>query len=89
MAKSTGIILAAGGIAYGNDVILNRQPPGNAVRVIIGTGIAAAILAGAEHISEPLAVGVAWIALITTILIPRKGGKSVAENLISFTGIGL
>ena len=88
MAESTGIIVAAGGIAWGNDVILNGQPWSGTIPVIIATGIAALLFDGLEHVNQQMAVGIAWIALVTTILLPRQGNRSVAQNLINFTGLG-
>lgn len=64
MAKSTGIILTAGAITFGNEWIhhkLNWKIP-------VATMGAAVIFAGLEKLSEPAAVGLAFIALVTTII---------------------
>jgi hypothetical protein len=65
MAKSTGPILAVGAITLANEVVL--QGRGFNWRVPIATGIAALVLDGIEHVSEPLAVGIAWIALVAVL----------------------
>lgn len=85
MAKSTGPILAAGGITFVNGWIFNKQGPD--FKVILATAIAAGGLALLENASAPLAEGIAWIALIT-VLFTRVGGKeSPAENAVKVTGL--
>lgn len=86
MAQSTGIILAAGGISFGNKWLLNHQGPD--FKILLATGIAAAMLAGAEHVNQELAVGIAWIALITVILAPVGSTNSPVTNLLRVTGLG-
>lgn len=92
MAKSTGIIIAVGAISFANEVFFtNSTPskiPAEAFKIPVATAIAALLLDGLEHVSQPLAVGIAWIALITVTL-TRVGGKpSPAENLLNYTGTG-
>ena len=67
MARSTGIVLAVGAITMGNAVIVNGQPIN--WRVPIATGIAAGMLSLVEKASEPLAVGIAYIALVTVLFV--------------------
>jgi hypothetical protein len=88
MAASTGPVVAAGVITAGNDVIGNGQPPAVAIKIGVATAIAAALLGLAEHAVGPLAVGIAWIALITSLLITPKTGRSAVDNLLSLTGLG-
>lgn len=83
MARSTGPILAVGAISFGNQWIFNHDPD---FRIIAATAIAAAALAGAEHAVPELAVGVAWIALITIVFTRVQGKPSPAENLLTATG---
>lgn len=64
MAKSTGIILAAGAITFGNEWIHHKAN----WKVPIATMGAAVIFAGLEKVSEPAAVGLAVIALVTTLI---------------------
>lgn len=81
MAKSTGIMLAVGGVTIANDVILNNQPID--WRVPVATFFAAGAFALLEKGNEKLAVGVAWVALLTILLArvdPRK--PSPTENLL-------
>lgn len=86
MAQSTGIILAAGAISFGNEWLLEHKSPD--FKIPLATCLAALMLAGAEHINQELAVGVAWIALITVLLAPVGSTNSPVTNLINVTGIG-
>lgn len=82
MARSTGPILAAGGISLANEVIIAGKPfDPQTWRIPVGTAIAAGGLALLERVSAPLAVGIAWIALVT-ILFTRvtPGVLSPIEN---------
>jgi hypothetical protein len=86
MAHSTGVILAVGGISFGNEWLLNKQPPN--FKILLATGVAALMLGGLEHLSEPLATGIAWIALITVTLTDAGSkGNSPAQNLLNVTGL--
>jgi hypothetical protein len=69
MGASTGVVFAIGGITLFNDVIINRKPIEQDVRVIVGTAIAAAGLALLERVSPRLAVGVAWVGLVTVLFV--------------------
>lgn len=88
MADSTGPIVAVGVITAANDVIGNGQPWTRILSVGVATGIAAALLALAEHASRELAVGIAWIALIASFLITPKSGRSAVDNTLRLTGLG-
>lgn len=88
MASTTGIIVAAGAITYANQVLGNGRSWAAELRIPVATGAAAVILALLEHASAPLAVGIAWIALITSLLVTPAGGRSAVTNLISITGLG-
>lgn len=88
MSGSTGPIVALTAIQFGNHWILNKQGPD--FKILLGGAVAAGALALAEHIpavGAPLATGIAWIALVTT-LFTRIGGKpSPAENLLKVSGL--
>jgi hypothetical protein len=87
MAASTGPIVAAGVITYGNAVLGNGKSWDSQLIVLVGTGIAAGVLALLERASQPLAVGIAWIALVTSLLITPKSGQSAVNNLTRMTGL--
>jgi hypothetical protein len=68
VSRSTGPILAVGAITMANAVIFHDQAFD--WRVPIATGLAAGMFALAERAWEPGAVGVAWVALVTTLFVP-------------------
>ncbi len=84
MAKSTGPALMIGGVTIFNEVILNNRPFN--WKVPVATGFVALGLAGLEHVSEPLAVGLAWLALVS-ILFTRVNPTvpAPAESLVAFS----
>lgn len=85
MAKSTGIILAAGTITTANEFIhghFNWKIP-------VATLGAAVIFAGLEKVSEPAAVGLAVIALVTTLIGGvTPGVPSPAVQILQALGYG-
>lgn len=84
MAHSTGPALAIGGVTLFNQVILNGQAFN--WRIPIATGFVALALAGVEHLSEPLAVGLAWVGLVA-VLFTRVNPNvpAPAESLVTLT----
>jgi hypothetical protein len=86
MSQSTGIVLAAGAISFGNEWLLNHKAPD--FKILLATGVAALMLSGAEHINKEIAVGIAWIALITVILAPVGSTNSPVTNLLKVSGLG-
>lgn len=88
MARSTGVILAVGGISYANQVIGNGHPWDSELIIGVGTAVAAGMLALFEHVSPEMAVGIAWISLITSLLLAPKGGRSAVQNALRLTGLG-
>lgn len=67
MGASTGPILAAGAISLGNEMIVAGKPIN--LRIITGTAIAAGGLVLIERLSPGLAKGLAWLALMTVLLV--------------------
>lgn len=88
MSASTGPVLAAGAITFGNAVIGNGKPWTGEIKVLVGTAIAAGLLALFEKANAQLATGIAWIALITSLLITPRSGRSAADNALRLTGLG-
>lgn len=66
MAKSTGVILAIGGITIVNRTVFNDKPMD--WRVPIATGIAALMFTGLEKAWQDGAVLLAWTALVAVTL---------------------
>lgn len=66
MARTTGPVLAIGGITVANRVLFHSQPMD--WRVPVATGIAAGAFALAEKALPDAAVALAWLALMTVLL---------------------
>lgn len=83
MARSTGPVLTIGAITLANDVLLNDQPFD--WRVPIAAGFAAALFALVEKASPELAVGLAYVSLVT-LLFTRTNPRvpSPAESLLKW-----
>lgn len=67
MAASTGPILAVGGLTLANRVVFNDKAMD--WRIPIATAITAVLFAGAERAVGPVAVKLAYLALITTVFV--------------------
>lgn len=84
MAKSTGPILFAGGVSLLDHLI---KTPATIVpeflKIGVATSIAALVLDGFEHVAPQIAVGIAWIAVITVIVT-----SNVVADLTNTTGLG-
>jgi hypothetical protein len=87
MADSTGPIVAAGLVTMGNELLGNGKAWAGIIPAAVATSIAAGLLALIEHVSRPLAVGIAWIALVTSLLVKPKHGDSAVNNLLKITGL--
>lgn len=88
MARSTGPILAVGGITIVNKSLLAEKQQPVDFRVIVGTAVAAAGLALLERLSEGLAVGIAYIALLAVLFAELdKEAGAPAANLIKRMGM--
>lgn len=85
MGASTGIVLAGTGISAANDWYQTNTFPW-------GIGVAGLLLSGfvygIEKISEPLAVGLSTIFLVTVIVTPIKGKNSPAAELAALVNTG-
>lgn len=85
MARTTGPILAVGGITFFNKAILSDNQID--IRIPVATGFAAVAFALFEKVAPSLAVGVAWIAL-ASVCLTRVDPKvpSPAETLLKYWG---
>lgn len=85
MAASTGILLAVGGIAAGNEWLHQRQDA--AVKITVATLAASVVFAGLEQLpgGRPFAVGVASIALVSVLLgAVTPGVPSPAQQILDY-----
>jgi hypothetical protein len=94
MAQSTGIILIVGSISLANEAVFAPIASGGKInvdfnwRVIPATLIAAALLGGLEQVSPKLAVGLAYISLITVLFARFGNAPAPIENLSKALGYG-
>lgn len=90
MAKSTGIVVAAGAFALG-DVILNDQyTPALAIRLTVGTVAAAFAAAGLDKVVPGFGTGVGVVLLVGAILGngPRIASKLFPAGVGATAGLG-
>lgn len=81
MARSTGIIIAIGGITLVNQSVLHDKPVD--WRIPIATGFAAGGFALMERANAGLTVTVAWVALVTVLLTRTTPGvPAPAETML-------
>jgi hypothetical protein len=79
-------MLAVGAITLANETVVHGRPID--WRIPVATGIAAGMLALVERVSEQLAVGVAYVALVTLLLARVKSDvPSPTESLLKWTRI--
>jgi hypothetical protein len=74
-------------LAIGAVTVVNRSIVGNDPidwRVPIAAGAAAVVLAAIEKGSPEFAVGLAWLALLTTVLTPLGGRRAPAETILNY-----
>lgn len=79
MAKSTGLILTATGISFGNEWVTTGTPNFRVLVAGLGTAL---VFDGIEKISEQVAVGLSVIVMITVLLTPFNG-KAPAETVVA------
>lgn len=77
MAKSTGIVLTAGAISFGNDWWQSKQPN---FRIPVATLAVALIFGGIERINEKAGIGLGVIMLVTVLVTPMHG-KAPLQSL--------
>lgn len=70
MGDSTGIVLAATAISFGNEWAQTNQPNWRIPVAGLGTAL---ILDAVEHFEPKIAVGLAMIMMITVIATPFNG----------------
>ena len=88
MAASTGPVLLTGTITFFNDwANKDFAPSGIDLKIPVATFLAAGGLALLEHVSQPLAVGIAWISFVTSLLLTPKSGNSPVANITKLTGL--
>ena len=88
MADSTGPVIIAGSITAANELFFE---PGAGLskfnwRIIPATAGLALALAGLEKAAPKFAVGLAWLAVGTVLLVPLGSGPTPLENANKLLG---
>lgn len=81
MAKSTGIVLTATTISFGNEWVQTNQLN---FRVLVAGSALGLLFAGVESLNEKAGVGLSVLMLITVLITPFNG-KSPAQTLGDLT----
>jgi hypothetical protein len=90
--KSTGYVLAAGGIVLANEAIFVPLDTGKTPlqsinwRVVPATAIMALALAGVESLNEGFGAGLGLLVLLSVLVIPMGNAGSPLENIAKAVG---
>lgn len=91
MARSIGLVIAAGGIALANEVIFtpNQDVPLQNVnwRIVPATAILAVTLAGLEQIAPDFAVALAGLSVLAVLIIKIGTANSPIENIAAIVNV--
>lgn len=84
MARTTGTVLAIGGISWANAVVLNGRPMD--WRIPVATGLTAGMLALVEKVWPDAAMAIASLALVTVLFVRvDRNTKAPVETLLEWT----
>lgn len=85
MSASTGPVLAIGAVTFTNRVVLHGAPVD--WKLPLATGLAALAFGAAEHINSPFVAGVAWVALVATLITPSGGYDAPLVSMARVAGV--
>lgn len=89
MAASTGPVLVAGGITAVNELVF-APAEGQGLhfnwRILPATAGLALALAGLEQVAPGFAVGLAWLCVATTLIVPFGNAPTPLENAAKVLG---
>lgn len=89
MARSTGIVLAVGGITVANELLfapLAGQKVQFNWRIVPATAGLALALAGLEKVSPTFAVGLAGLSLLAVLVVPFGNAPTPLDNALKVMG---
>lgn len=91
MSESSNIIIMAGAITAGNEVLFaplaGSKAPALNWRLIPATAGAALLLNGLERIAPNFAVGLAWLSLATILIVPFGNAPTPLQNAEKLFGV--
>lgn len=85
MAGTTGPILTAGAITWSNQVLLTDETPDvfvTTTRMAVATGVLAGLFYGLERFVGDFAIGLAWTALVTTLVVRFNNKPTPLERVL-------
>lgn len=84
MARTTGLVLAVGGITLANETVLNSKPIN--WKIPVATAIATGMFALMEKVWPDGAVAIAGVALVTVLFVRvDQNTKAPVETLLEWT----
>lgn len=86
MAASTGPVLAAAGVTMANDLVLAPLAGAKVTfnwRVLPAAAGLALALAGLEKAAPGFAVGLAWLTVTATLIVPFGAGGDAASPIVN------
>lgn len=91
MPSAAGIILTTGALTLASEMLQDGQPltsPASKInwRVIPATAIAAVVFSQIEAVNSKLGIGLAYIALATSLIVPFGNHKSIILTLTDLMG---
>lgn len=91
MARSTGPVLAIGAITAANEVLFAPAAGSGKVdfnwRIVPAVAGLAVGLAGLEHLAPDFAVGLAWLGVVTVLVVPFGNAPTPLANANKILGI--
>jgi hypothetical protein len=89
VARSTGVVIAVGAITLANEAIfaplLGEKTSVN-WRILPATAGLALALAGLEKVAPDFAVGLAWLSLLTALVVPFGNAPTPLQNANKILG---
>lgn len=91
-SRSTGLVVAAGGVAIANEALFAPLSTGNAPwkdlnwRLIPATAFLALALAGLETLAPTFAVGLAGLTLAAVFIVPYGHAPTPLDNVLKIMG---
>jgi len=87
MSRTTGPILTAGALTWANQTILSDDSQdslaANTVRIGVASGLLAGLFYGMEKVLPGLAIPLAYVALVTTLVVRIEGKPTPLERLLA------
>jgi len=90
VARSTGVVLAVGAVTFANEALFAPLAGAGKVqvnwRIIPATAGLALALALLERVAPGFAVGLAWLSLLTVLVVPFGNAPTPLDNAVKVLG---